>query len=168
MQHYNLESSSFVHPETQHPTALLPFLPEIEAFAHHTYHHVVRQILRLVSLALELPEEYLWGLHDHEGVVGAACQRFMGYFPRSEAEEAETAGIWSKGHTDCAVLASVLAQLTMGTDNTISLLYSQPVAALQILTPNGQWKWVKHVEGAVVVNTADALDCECAPPPVQD
>ena len=43
-------------------------------------------------------------------------------------------------------------------DNSISLLYSQPVTALQILDSTGEWKWVKHVEGAVVVNTADALD----------
>lgn len=64
-------------------------------------------------------------------------------------------------------------------DNSISLLYSQPVSALQILTAENEWKWVKHVDGAgmsqpeewitikghadsetVVVNTADALDCE--------
>jgi hypothetical protein len=29
-------------------------------------------------------------------------------------------------------------------------LYSQPVAALQILTKEGTWKWVKHVENALV------------------
>ena len=33
-------------------------------------------------------------------------------------------------------------------DNSISLLYSQPVSALQILGNDGEWKWVKHVEGA--------------------
>lgn len=101
-QHYNLESSSFAEkPESAHPAALLPYLPEIEAFASHTYNHVVYRILKLVSLALELPEDYLWGLHDHAGVLGAACQRFMGYFPRSESDDKATEGIWSKGHTDC-------------------------------------------------------------------
>lgn len=145
----------------------MPYLPEIEAFAHHTYHHVVRQILRMVSLALELPEDYLWGLHDHEGVVGAACQRFMGYFPRSEEEEREAQGIWSKGHTDCARVHLPWDSTLTAIDNTVSLLYSQPVAALQILTPEGEWKWVKHVEGAVVVNTADALDCELLNGPCQ-
>lgn len=50
--------------------------------------------------------------------------------------------------------------MTDATDNSISLLYSQPVSALQLLTNDGQWKWVKHVEGAVVVNTADALECK--------
>jgi hypothetical protein len=55
-------------------------------------------------------------------------------------------------------------QLLTKTDNSISLLYSQPISALQILTPQGEWKWVKHVEGSVVVNTADALECEVTYP----
>jgi hypothetical protein len=83
----------------------LPFIPEIRAFAEHTYHHVVYRILKLVSLALELPEDHLWDLHEKRGTIGAACQRFMGYFPRNEADDAATSGIWSKGHTDCEYLS---------------------------------------------------------------
>ena len=33
---------------------------------------------------------------------------------------------------------------------TITILYSQPVAALQILTKEGAWKWVKHIKNALV------------------
>ena len=33
---------------------------------------------------------------------------------------------------------------------TITILYSQPIAALQILTKDGHWKWVKHLENALV------------------
>jgi isopenicillin N synthase-like dioxygenase len=33
---------------------------------------------------------------------------------------------------------------------TVTILYSQPVAGLQILTKDGAWKWVKHVENALV------------------
>lgn len=62
---------------------------------------MVYRILKLVSLALELPEDYLWGLHDHNGPIGAACQRLMGYWPRSDEAEKATEGIWSRGHTDC-------------------------------------------------------------------
>lgn len=107
VQHYNLESSSFESPEGQHPPQLLPYLPEIRAFAEHTYYHVVYRILKLISLALELPEDYLWGLHDQTGAIGAACQRFMGYFPRSAEDEKATEGIWSKGHTDCESFLSL-------------------------------------------------------------
>ncbi|WWC72411.1 uncharacterized protein I206_106373 [Kwoniella pini CBS 10737] len=143
IEHYNLESSSFENPSQNHPEKLLPLIPEIRSFAEHTYFYVVYRILKLVSLALELPEDYLWELHDHNGTLGHACQRFMGYFPRNQQDEKATEGIWSKGHTDY---------------NSISLLYSQPISALQILTPQNEWRWVKHVEGAVVVNTADALE----------
>jgi len=100
-KHYNLESHSFEDVESKHPAKLLPFIPEIKAFAEHTYHYVVYRILKLVSLALELPEDHLWNLHEKRGTIGAACQRFMGYFPRNEADDAATSGIWSKGHTDC-------------------------------------------------------------------
>lgn len=33
---------------------------------------------------------------------------------------------------------------------SLTLLWSQPVAALQIMTPDGKWKWVKHVDNALV------------------
>jgi isopenicillin N synthase-like dioxygenase len=33
---------------------------------------------------------------------------------------------------------------------TITILYSQPVAALQILTKENTWKWVKHIDNAIV------------------
>lgn len=33
---------------------------------------------------------------------------------------------------------------------TISILYSQPVAALQILALDGTWKWIKHIDNAIV------------------
>ncbi len=33
---------------------------------------------------------------------------------------------------------------------TFTLLFSQPVSALQIFNKEGQWKWVRHVENGVV------------------
>jgi hypothetical protein len=105
LQHYNLETPSFHPPSSQHHPGVLPFLPEIERyvvsllslflvlpltmcpptrFADHTYNHIVRKILALVSLVLELDEDALWRLHGHEAPIGNACQRFMGYWPRCE------------------------------------------------------------------------------------
>ncbi|RSH86304.1 uncharacterized protein EHS24_004546 [Apiotrichum porosum] len=141
IEHYNLESSSF-DPGFQHPDALRPLIPEIKAFAEHTYKFVVYRILKLISLALELPEDYLWALHDHDKIIGASCQRYMGYFPRGDDDD-KPKDIYIRGHTDY---------------NSISLLYSQPITALQILAKNDEWKYVRHVPGAVVVNTADALE----------
>lgn len=52
-------------------------------------------------------------------------------------------GLWSLGHTDLG---------------TITLLFRQPVAALQIRDhETGDWKWAKPLDGSLTVNTCDAL-----------
>ena len=33
---------------------------------------------------------------------------------------------------------------------SITILWSQPVAALQILTSGGEWRWIRHLENALV------------------
>lgn len=40
---------------------------------------------------------------------------------------------------------------------SLTLLFRQPVAALQVLTKEGTWKWVKPQTDALTVNIADAL-----------
>ncbi|KAG1872948.1 hypothetical protein DFJ58DRAFT_406759 [Suillus subalutaceus] len=69
--------------------------------------------------------------------------RFMKYYPRTEEEEIKTKNVWLKGHTDFG---------------SITILWSQPVAALQILTRDGTWRWIRHIENALVVNAGDALN----------
>lgn len=56
-------------------------------------------------------------------------------FPRSDEEERATNGVWFKGHTDFG---------------SLTVLWSQPVASLQILTSAGTWKHIKHVDNALV------------------
>jgi isopenicillin N synthase-like dioxygenase len=52
-------------------------------------------------------------------------------------------GLWSYGHTDLG---------------TLTLLFRQPVAALQIKDhKTGDWKWAKPLDGSLTVNTCDAL-----------
>ena len=48
-----------------------------------------------------------------------------------------------KGHTDFG---------------SLTLLFRQPVAALQVRTPEGQWKHVKPYPGSITVNIADSLE----------
>ena len=59
-------------------------------------------------------------------------------YPRTDADEFKTKNVWMKGHTD---------------SGTISLLWSQPVVALQIMCPNGKWRYVKHVPNGIVRTT---------------
>ncbi|CAA7263310.1 unnamed protein product [Cyclocybe aegerita] len=94
-----------------------------------------------------LPEIAEFARYNHEKVLHPilrllALVRFMKYYPRTEEEEIKSKNVWLKGHTDFG---------------TITILYSQPVAALQILTKEGSWKWVKHIENALIINAGDAL-----------
>jgi hypothetical protein len=40
---------------------------------------------------------------------------------------------------------------------SLTLLFSQHVAGLQIRTPEGEWKYVKPVDGGITCNAADTL-----------
>jgi len=58
-----------------------------------------------------------------------------------------------KGHTgdyNLTALRGVIFIHYLPDIGTITVLYSQPIAALQILGPDGKWKWVKHIENALV------------------
>ncbi|KAJ3764434.1 Clavaminate synthase-like protein [Lentinula raphanica] len=125
-----------------HPEALLPLLPEIDQFARHSHMNVLSPILRLMAIGLELPEDTLLNMHRWEG-DSETYLRFMKYHPRSAEDEQKSKNVLLKGHNDIG---------------TITLLYSQPVSALQILTREGTWKWIKHLENAIVVNSGDAMD----------
>jgi len=69
--------------------------------------------------------------------------RFMKYYPRSEDEEVITQNVWLKGHTDIG---------------SVSILWSQPISALQILSPDGKWRWIRHIDNALVINAGDVME----------
>lgn len=66
----------------------------------------------------------------------------MIYDPLTSEESEKTNGVMLNGHTDF---------------NTISTLVSQPVSALQVLMPDGKWRYVKHQDNALVINIGDQL-----------
>ncbi|KAK0234374.1 Clavaminate synthase-like protein [Armillaria nabsnona] len=139
IEHYNIHRDVTVR---QHPEGLRPYLEEIEAFMRHNHFNVIHPILRLLALGLGLPENTLVDIHGSPS-AGETFLRFMKYYPHSAEDNKKTKNVWLKGHTDFG---------------SITILYSQPVSALQILTPSGDWKWIKHVENALVINAGDALE----------
>ncbi|EIW52052.1 Clavaminate synthase-like protein [Trametes versicolor FP-101664 SS1] len=141
LEHYNLHRA-IDQQNQQHPKALQPVLPEIRAFAEHNHHNVLHPLLRLLALGMELPEDALVEQHGFDS-KGETYVRFMKYYPRTDDEEIKTKNVWLKGHTDFG---------------TITILWSQPVSALQILSPDGKWRWVKHIPNALVVNAGDAME----------
>lgn len=115
--------------------------PIIESFARHIHDGIVHKLLTLFAIILELPEDYFLKVHRYD--EKSDCHlRYMKYHRRSEEENKKAAGIWSKGHTDFG---------------SLTLLFRQPVAALQVRTPEGEWKWVKPYPGSITVNLADSL-----------
>ncbi|OGE51128.1 hypothetical protein PENARI_c014G02842 [Penicillium arizonense] len=115
--------------------------PIIEGFARHIHEEVVRKLLILLAIILELPENFFLKVHRYDKLSDCHL-RYMKYHRRSEEENEKAAGIWSKGHTDFG---------------SLTLLFRQPVAALQVRTPEGDWKWVKPFPGSITVNLADSL-----------
>ncbi|KAI0341626.1 Clavaminate synthase-like protein [Trametopsis cervina] len=124
----------------QHPPALRPFLPELSEFTKHN-HSIVHTLLRLLAVGLELPEDTFVDKHNW-AADGETNVRFMKYHPRSQEEEDKSNQVWLKGHTDIG---------------SISILWSQPVAGLQILSREGDWKWIRHIDNALIINTGDCL-----------
>lgn len=40
---------------------------------------------------------------------------------------------------------------------SVSILWSQPISALQILSQDGKWRWIRHIENALVINAGDVM-----------
>ena len=99
----------------------------------------------LLAIALELPEDFFVKLHQYKN-NSEDHLRYMKYGKFSPEEQESLAkgdGLWSYGHTDLG---------------TLTLLFRQPVAALQIKDhKTGDWKWAKPLDGSLTVNTCDAL-----------
>lgn len=67
----------------------------------------------------------------------------MRYHPRPAAADALVSNTWTRAHTDFG---------------SLTLLWSQDVAGLQIkTTKEGEWKYVRPVDGGVVCNIGDTV-----------
>ncbi|KAK7680314.1 hypothetical protein QCA50_016554 [Cerrena zonata] len=139
IEQYNINRDVF---KREHPEVLKPLLPEVEQFAKHNHFNILHTILRLLAIGLELPEDTFVNIHNFDA-PGHSSARFMKYFPRSQDEEDKTSQVWLKGHADIG---------------TISILWSQPISALQILSPDGKWRWIKHIDNALVINAGDSME----------
>ena len=114
---------------------------EIETFGRKCHDLVIVKLLRIFETMLEIPENQLVNDHQYD-VKGEDHLRYMHYKARSPDENAKVGELYSAGHTDLG---------------TITLLFRQPVAALQILNSENQWKWVRPLDQSITVNICDAL-----------
>jgi isopenicillin N synthase-like dioxygenase len=126
--------------EPFHPF-LHPLEPEIASFSQRAL-ALASKILTLFSLILELPEDYFSSRHRYSD-PSEDHLRYMIYHPRSAADDALVQNTWSRAHTDFG---------------SLTLLWSQNVAGLQLKTPTREWKYVPPVDAGIVCNVGDTLD----------
>ncbi|TBU57628.1 Clavaminate synthase-like protein [Dichomitus squalens] len=139
-QHEQYAVHRTVFDRQKHPKALEPFLPELRAFTEHNHYNVLHQILRLLALGMELPEETFVKMH---GFDAAGDSHAVPSYPLTEDDEVKTKHVWLRGHTDAG---------------TVTILYSQSIAALQIQSPDKKWRWIKHIDNALVVNIGTSME----------
>ena len=137
---YNLFKFNGKH-ERSHPAVINDNRPEIEKFQRHIAQDTVQKLLVLISIVLELPEDAL--SQGHKWDDDSDCHlRYMIYRARSKAENERAGNLYSKGHSDFG---------------SLTLLFRQPVAALQVRVSDSEWRWVKPHPGSITVNIADVL-----------
>ncbi|KAI6265153.1 hypothetical protein MCOR07_001795 [Pyricularia oryzae] len=128
--------------ERSHPEVVAQHRAKVEAFQRHLVEDVVRKLLVLLAIVLDLPDENQL-LEGHRFDDISDCHlRYMYYHARSPEENAKFGDVYVGGHTDYG---------------TLTLLFRQPVAALQVRMADGGWKWVKPYPESITVNIADAL-----------
>ncbi|ERS96085.1 naringenin,2-oxoglutarate 3-dioxygenase [Sporothrix schenckii 1099-18] len=141
VQVYNIPKFDGFHARKQ-PAVLQQHIQAIEAFSRKCHDEVVVKLLVLFAILLELPDEQQL-VRDHQyDVAGEDHLRYMHYAARSAEDNEKVGELYTPGHTDLG---------------SITLLFRQPVAALQILNAEGQWKWVRAQDGTITINTCDAL-----------
>lgn len=124
------------------PRVIAAHRDEVGHFARHIHDHIVKKVLVLCAIMLELPEDYFVQTHRYE--ERSNCHlRYMKYHAASSSESSKLDDIWFKGHTDFG---------------SLTLVFRQPVAALQVLSRDGSWKWVKPMPGSITVNIGDTLE----------
>ena len=114
---------------------------EIASFHRELFDKVIRKLFILISIVLELPEDYMLKLHDYDQISDDHL-RYMIYNVRTQDEWDRAQNYSTGGHTDFG---------------SLTLLFSQHIAGLQIRTPEGEWKYVKPVDGGITCNAADTL-----------
>lgn len=125
-----------------YPELLKTHWDEIGDFSKALHTNVVLPLLRLFAIVLQLPdEEFLVKQHSYEK-KSEDHFRYMIYHKKS-GEEHEKSGFGrTTGHTDLG---------------TVTLLFRQPVAGLQILGEDGKWTYVSAQPGTITVNLADTI-----------
>ncbi|PRT55900.1 1-aminocyclopropane-1-carboxylate oxidase [Wickerhamiella sorbophila] len=135
--------------EQNHPQIVKDYLNEIANYYQFLHFVVLKQLTILCDIILELPEgtwyeNYFQVSQGDISGSGGGFGRLMMYYGHSDEDNEKTNNTWLRGHSDSA---------------GFTFIASQPMVSLQILDyRTREWRYVKHVPGALVVNIGDAVE----------
>lgn len=124
------------------PESIHPLLDEIHEFARFNHNVIVRKIFSALSLVLKVPYDYFWNLSRKYETEGDDFLRYMMIHRPPPEDDVESKGVRIQGHTDFG---------------SLTVLWSQPIASLQVLMKDNVWRTVRHKPNALVVNLGDSL-----------
>ncbi|KAK7473186.1 hypothetical protein VKT23_001285 [Stygiomarasmius scandens] len=156
LEHYDFYP--FTAIDSRLPNAAKPYLDEFRQFIEYNHYVLLWKILAIISLGLGLKRDFLWNLHHRGDTNDGALRggkdavkwrhskdhlRYAMYHPPSEEDRERKNHLWLPGHTDIG---------------SVTFLYSQPVAGLQLLTPDGQWKYIRHYPNHIIMQLGDSME----------
>ncbi|KAK1235818.1 hypothetical protein PQX77_000952, partial [Marasmius sp. AFHP31] len=158
-KHYDLYP--FTALKSRLPEVARPYLDDIRQFMEHNHYSILRRLLAVISLGVGLDREALWNLHHRDGLCNDGALQGgpdeeikwqhskdhlrLNADPRSDEDRRQLngKGLVIPGHTDLG---------------SVTFLYSQPVAGLQLLTSRGEWRFVKHYPDHIIVDLGDSME----------
>lgn len=152
IDHYNfrdMQQPAFFDEIKNYPELVRAHLPEIADYFRYLHLVILKKITLLCDIILEIPEGYLW--ENNFSVIegdnynsGGGFGRFMLYHEMGPDEEKKVDKTWLRGHSD---------------SSAFTFLTSQPILSLQIRDYyTGEWKYVGHTPGALIVNVGDCME----------
>ncbi|CAG9990048.1 unnamed protein product [Clonostachys byssicola] len=128
--------------DRKHPPHLVPYLDEIRKVMLHVRDDIQKKLFILLAICLEIPVDELMATHA-PGQSSSEYYRYMSYAPLTPEATAKARGLFMPAHADWG---------------TFSILFSQPVSALQILHKSNVFKWVEYKPYTLIVNVGQALE----------
>ncbi|OCF41964.1 hypothetical protein I317_04266 [Kwoniella heveanensis CBS 569] len=119
------------------PSTILPYVPEVKSFCERVHKDVLYKVYQLFALALKLPINTFVDFHKYEE-KDDSWFRYMAYYDEFKPEdEAKVGSVWLKGHQD---------------HGAVTMVFSQPMASLQVRDDAGHWRYTPHVPGGIIIN----------------
>lgn len=140
--------------ETLWPTEPSPFRSVLEPFYHACIEQIAMPLLRVLALALDLPEAFFVERHGQNFLL-----RLLHYPPLAQFEANQ---LRAGEHTDYGTLTllfqeSLLQEPLLQASATNSNQYESQTGSLEILTQQGIWTPAPAIPGTILINVGDAL-----------